>query len=79
MTDLLNRAFAAGMCFGCGTMLLLLHIAAWAGTAVVLAEWLRVGLGVVGLALIAAAHFLRVGLLSDPHQGAGPRTLGEPN
>lgn len=66
MTSQQSRAFAAGMCFGGGAVLLLLHAAAWAGAAVVLSDELRVGLGVAGLALLAVAHVLRTGLLAEP-------------
>ena len=52
--------FSVGVCFGAGAVLLLFHIAASAGSTVVFAEWLRVGVGLAGLALLAVGHSLRM-------------------
>jgi hypothetical protein len=52
------------------TALLLTHVAAWEGTAVTLAAWLRIGVGVVGLALLAIGHLLRMRVLADHRPAA---------
>jgi mannose/fructose/N-acetylgalactosamine-specific phosphotransferase system component IIC len=70
MGQSLTRMFWVGLCFGAGAVLLLLHVAASAVSAVALAEWLRVGLGLVGLALLVVGHGLRLRLLADRRRDA---------
>jgi hypothetical protein len=75
MTNQQSGTFASGVCLGFGAAMLLLHVAAWVGTAVVLSEWLRITAGIVGLALLTVSHFLRMNALANtPTEFSQPKS-----